>query len=184
MCSTTGDLNNMVTHAQSASEATLLRASSWRVTTPVVLLVSRSSRFSPMQKMTLIPVLRAAAVLKAESKGQLRRTKRERKPRTHLLSDELVGLVEEGTALRVAEDDPLEVDVLELLKSVREGENEVSQTANHLISTKKAPNSRDLSGVGSGRKLVSVLGGDGDLLLCVRGRRRPGISGSSALEWG
>lgn len=36
----------------------------------------------------------------------------------HLLSNKLVRLVEEGAALRVAEDDPLEANVLELLEPV------------------------------------------------------------------
>jgi hypothetical protein len=109
--------SNTSTHAQSASERTLLAASSWRVTTSVVLLVSRSSRFSPMQKMTLIPVLSAAAVCSATVECQLL-AKRESKAKPHLLGDELIGLVEEGAALRVSEDDPREVDVLELLEAV------------------------------------------------------------------
>jgi len=41
-----------------------------------------------------------------------------RKAKPHLLGDELVGLVEESAALRVTENDPRELDVLELLKPV------------------------------------------------------------------
>jgi hypothetical protein len=58
---------------------------------------------------------------------------------THLGSDELVRLVEDGATLRVAEDDPGEVEVLQLVE-------------------------RDLTSVGTRRELVSVLGSDGNLL--------------------
>lgn len=43
---------------------------------------------------------------------------RAREAGTNLLGDELVRLVEDGAALRVAEDDPVEANVLELLEPV------------------------------------------------------------------
>lgn len=41
-----------------------------------------------------------------------------RTSKAYLLGDELVGLVEESAALRVAEDHPRKVDILELLEPV------------------------------------------------------------------
>lgn len=54
-------------------------------------------------------------------------------------SDQLIRLVEDGPALRVSKNDPRELEILELGQG-------------------------DLSSVGSGGKLVSILSGDGDFL--------------------
>lgn len=65
--------------------------------------------------------------------------------------------MEEGAALRVAEDDPGELEILELVEAGEWGGQEER-------ASRKERNARDLSGVGSGGELVGVLSGNSDLL--------------------
>lgn len=78
-----------------------------------------------MQKMTERPSLMAAAVCAMEPKsapqgGGIAKARSGDERRTHLGGDELIGLVEDGATLRVSEDNPLEVDILELGEAAKE----------------------------------------------------------------
>lgn len=98
-----------------------------------------------------------------------------KRDKAHLLGDELVGLVEEGATLRVAEDDPVQADVLQLGEP---GEGKRTGTQGSVLRGKASQgnglgsslwppggvDSRDLAGVGAGGELVGVLGGDRDAL--------------------
>ena len=71
--------------------------------------------------------------------------------------------MEESTTLRVAKDNPLEVDIFKLVEPA------TKHALSQILVAREGKSARDLSSVGSGSQLVGVLGGNSDLLLELSG---------------